>query len=371
MNSVDRKVLKRRQKQMEQNPLLFARIAEQFLALHQVRPAFQYCLKGVNAHPEYLPGQWILSRCLLQQKREHDALRLVTAILERSGSDRHGKELLASLLESSGDASNAIPVWLDLYRIDPFDRTIERKLTIAVSNHIRRTHPIEAASSLPSLSDGYILCAAAEALSKNENVIDVMNNAEAWQKAILAQAIDIDRNPISAPAIVAPIEPVAVAPSPEITIEVEPAVIEPIESFDVGPEPVIEKHEEAPVTVAEFEEEVANESAIVPDVLSAIIEAPQTAPQAIDEELLKELPAVEPEPLSERPRHPQRKRARPMVTKTIAELYAQQGEYVRAIEVYRELITLHAERADWQNRIIELEALANAQPERRRNDETD
>ena len=354
MNRVDRKQLKRQQKQLEHNPLLFARVAEQHLALHQIRPAFQLCLKGVNAHPDYLPGQWLLSRCLLQQKREHDALRLVTAILERAGSDRHGKELLANLLESNGEASNAIPIWLDLYRIDPFDRTIERKLTIAITNHLQREFPIEAHSLIPLLSDGYVLCAAAEALSKNENPVEAIRRVEAWQSSILE------------PIITTPVPDSSVTVEEAVAIDTSEATAEVLESS----QPITDEIEALPIV--EFPSEFIDIDALpTPDEISTIVDENQSLASKINEELLKELPTVEPDPVIERPRQSQRKRSRPMVTKTIAELYAQQGEYEQAAEVYRELVALHPDRSDWQDRMIELTALANEQPERRKDDEPD
>lgn len=232
MNRFERKMLKRRRALCKEYPLLFARVVDDYLQLNKLKKATKIAVQGVGTYPDYLPGNWMLATCWSFQGKLREATQLVTAVLQRWGFDRHGMAMLADLYEQQGDKDAALKIWCDLFRNDPFDKTIERKLEIAISDYIDKVPPEQANYLREKVGDGFLLLATAEAVAGG---FDPVGRIEALTIAIERIAKNKPPKPIEAgDAVTANETEDEPEPSAEPVVETPP---EPVEQTEAGNRP--------------------------------------------------------------------------------------------------------------------------------------
>ncbi len=451
MNSIEKKLIKRRREMSKSYPRMFARVAEDFLYANEPKAALKTAVRGVNTHPEYMPGQWMLAHALAETGNIRDAVIHVTTMLEKVGFDRYGAAMLAELYERQGEKEGALRLWAELYQLDPFDTTVERKLVTAVTEGLQQTVSENLDFFVNKLDDGLFLYSAAASLLSGDQIEQRLNEAVESLKSLEAisnlRMNEVTRpqpkpEPLKKPAP-EPIKPqMSIAeiafPQPSIEKLPIPALPPPdpyaqllttsvpltsdtnvqTENPAVEGETAVAEEQQAPIAV----ENPIWEQPLAPDEVVAAVELPPEETPLAEEtavdiphpvEVAEEVPttafssttieqprieetdptiaaivelqiqamsqtpvSMEPGLLEEMPHETEqaeppkpRKKPRPLISKTIAELYAQQTEFQRAAEVYRELIKQQPDRFDFKTRLAQLEQLALSQPTTRRTNE--
>ncbi|MCX7834749.1 MAG: hypothetical protein N2450_01610 [bacterium] len=87
-------------------------------------------------------------------------------------------------------------------------------------------------------------------------------------------------------------------------------------------------------------------------------------------DLEKELPIVPTTP-SDKERSSAKRKSRPLVTRTLAEIYAKQGAYQRALEIYQELLQMNPNKTEYLQRIEELKQLSSQERIENKDEESD
>ncbi len=458
MNSIEKKLIRKRRGLSTSYPRMFARVVEDYLYAELPKTALKVAVKGVNGFPDYMPGQWMLAHALAETGRVNDAVMHLTAMLEKVGFDRYGAALLAELYERAGEIDAALRLWAELFQLDPFDAAIEKKLMNEITRQLKNFVPDHADKYIRHLNDGLFLYTVAASLLTGEILEQKLDETIASLNALRKKPENEEKPSPPAPPIrpsVSIFEPkrkldsitenisVAVfhgeATKPEDMIVPEPPIFDSFEPY-IPPIEEIESELKAKIdsdleTMLEFfseskkevtgiaEEEHVHETledqvwhtadtpvmhdeehppsivdvepiALRPDDgspdpfdfrhTSPPISVKPVVSEEIDPFSFSEIVTTAPAPslANELPEQPNsdiegtdtkpRKKIRPLVSRTIAELYAQQNDYYRAVEVYRELLRIQPERAEFKSRLAELEALASTQPlSRRQNEEAD
>lgn len=132
-----------------------------------------------------------------------------------------------------------------------------------------------------------------------------------------------------------------------------------MDEMEVRPEEI--ETEISPFETQEPEESV-QEKPLLLDIQSEGVQVPVTEIEFV-------IPVAQ-DPIVEKEKPVAKRKVRPMVTRTVAELYAKQGEFQRAIDIYQELLNAQPNRTDLQSRIEELKKLIIQESESKSDEET-
>ncbi len=288
--------IRRFEEQYERQPdsLVFARLADAYRKAGNPERAISILEEGLSRHPDYPSGHIVHARTLRDLGRVEDTLDSFRRALELDASNLVAIRELAGLAEERGDADEARHWYERLIQIEPANSEYRAKLTLLES---------VAASGDPD--------------SNAEIELDGPSGSSEWWDDS-AVKLDPDRASWDLPADVG-------ADS---------------ESEDDPGEPVTEENSLADVPVLEIpdptglqtpqEDEIQEQKRPEDEAVAAILngDVPHTV-RAEDTWWYEEAPsAEEPEPSKDAD----------LLTRTMADLYAEQGLHTEAAEIYRELL---------------------------------
>ncbi len=397
----------------------FAALAESYRKTGNLDLALDVVRAGLDKRPNYVSGHIVLGRCLLDQKNDRQAAEAFRRVLELDAENVIALKALADISRRAG-AWEETRRWLDrLLEVDPMNEEARQELEALEAQEAVVTEAAPAA--IPELEPQGERVAGLEPTAIEPTEPAVVQAAEAaeieqasWAHTEAAEPEAI----VTAGAAATEVPEALAAPEPGViqlesggaaaaaeTSGVEEA-LPPGESVEGRAEAElrIERVEEAALGELEtmeftapqesgvgpaapgedlmpFDESLAwgtgerMSRAIDQETLEAALEAREESlvpPEALLEEevVSTDLPLILPEDVEEKPAESAAVSvgeeeepeggisAEPVVTETMAELYAKQGLVTQARDIYRELVARRPGDARLAGRLAELEQAA-------------
>ncbi len=286
----------------------FARLADAYLAVGRPDKAVALCEQGLRYHPRYVTGRLVLARALLAQHQQTNALHALKALLDLDRRHPLAWKYYGDLQHSLGKEEPAELSYAELLSLDPLNEDARAMLN-AMRQH-RLPPTMEETAPLPDTS---MPAPQAEAGEDRFSYIldDIFREEETTPPTLEDEELGgpqaIDMQDFFWPEPSAPTEAKVEAPP------VAPPPPEPEQPLDQL-----------------FEEE----------------QEPAPAAEAQGEEPPPLQPAQPQESFTEEER---------IVTPTLGEIYAAQGQYAKAISVFTILARKHPDNPRFRERIEQLQ----------------
>lgn len=335
----------------------FAALADSYRKAGDLDLALDVVRAGLEKRPNYVSGHIVLGRCLLDQKNDAEAAQAFRRVLELDAENVIALRALADISRRAGDWGETQRWLRRLLEVDPMNEEAEEEL-----------EALEAAGA-----------GVAQAPAVTETAPEAVPAAEPEPE----QLAGFEPTAAEAPEtseISPPGEPVQAEAEPEFAIEKTQEValgeLEPMEFTSPSPAEVPAAAPGEDLT--RFDETLEwgtgerTSRAIDRETLESALEARQEGlvpPEAMveGEVPLAGLPLILPEEGEEKP--PETAvvseaeeeveetgvSPEPVVTETMAELYAKQGLLSQARDIYRELVARRPQDARLAGRLAELE----------------
>lgn len=340
--------------------LMFARLADAYLKTNRVDKAVELCEQGIRKHPYYVTGHFVLGKCYLAKKEFEQAEKEFKRVLLFDPKYLAAHKYYGDVMKEIGWENTSSMSYKKILQIDPLDEVAR------------------------SMAGEYIL----ESEKTPETAEPEKDQGH-------------DKDPVDA------IEPMPVSPEeedllfegeelkeedvqqPEPEEQIDDRQAEEYSSLldDIFKDEVVEEEKEAPPPEAQEEdifkdlEETETTSDSSPESYFSDLDFPEGPadkaqegePPAFDdveppsEQETQSMPfdfAPEPEPEEEKPSPPKEQPREPetkktqknkIVTPTLGEIYAAQGQYAKAIDVFETLLKKHPENEFYSKKITELQ----------------
>lgn len=320
---------------------LFARLAYEYLNQNRVEDAKQLCVKGLDLYPTYSTARLILELCYRVESTEIiiQPEPNIDAIPPSLIDIKENQDIEISTLPNEIDSIEEVIVDKIESEVsispesDLDDATIKDAQSIPEAEQILSIEELQGAGSIQPGSSHSTL----ETLDATEQLLTESNDLKTQSDEIIDKAVDVILHGEN--------------------IETESDRITTIEDLSVADEQSVIAVE----TVSEFS--VPTKTTSVEESLEEALEntlSPRTdSKENTDESNLKEIDLIdgnETELIETEKNKGIIDYARPIISKTLAEIYASQGEYKEAIETYSILMKIRPTRKEEiEIRIRELE----------------
>lgn len=347
----------------------FAALADSYRKAGDLELALDVVRAGLEKRPNYVSGHIVLGRCLLDQKNDLEAAQAFQRVLELDAENVIALKALAEISRRAGDVAQSRR-WLSrLLEVDPMNDEAREALE-ALGPEV----PAAVAGDSGTMAEPEAAAAVATetmpvAEPEAPPVLEIERASVAEPEA--SAGVELEPAGVAEPEAPPAVEPEAVSvaePETPPAVELEPvstlepqasAAVEPKTPRDLEPDDALGAEAEAvasPDLVAELEPMEFTPPAETPppaEGLELAGDLPLILPEEIEEPVVQPAggPAVEEEAIEAAP-------AEPVVTETMAEVYAQQGLVAQARDIYRELVAHHPEDARLVQRLAELEGAA-------------
>ena len=113
------------QKQIDNNPksIVFARLAEQFLISNDYDKAIEICQQGLENHPDYATGYFILAKSLFGKKEFDEAEKQLKKVFYYDPKFLRAHKLYSELMKEIGWTRSVELSYKKILEIDPLDNT--------------------------------------------------------------------------------------------------------------------------------------------------------------------------------------------------------------------------------------------------------
>lgn len=282
----------------------FARLADAYVSAGRIDDAADLCLKGIQKFPRYATGRFVLAKVYMAQGNNDDAKRELETALEINNRYVLVWKYYGDLLRNMGQNEASEMSYAELVEIDPLDEDSR-----AMLEALKRTHESENGPGTAAQDEELPDIAELKEPAEGEDVY-----AEGGEDKFSYILDDI------------------------FSEEEEESKSESVdeESEEIADLSGVELPEEA-VTDLETEEAPP---------LSTIEEETRTSEHSLVDEYARELP---------RPREPKREKEveeeERIVTPTLGEIYAAQGQFAKAIAVFEILAKKNPENTTYQDKI--------------------
>lgn len=292
----------------------FAALADSYRKAGDLELALEVVRVGLEKRPNYVSGHIVKGRCLIDQKKDADASAAFQRVLELDAENVIALKALSEISERAGGLDDARRWLTRLLEVDPMNEEAQEALSHLPAAAKTEPAPTPTPTPISPVADVETLAEtpAAEAVVASPPAMAEMETLEFTRPA--------DEPP-----------PLAELESMEVTPPGEAPAEPPSGLLDIPEEP-----EPAPAAAGAGELRL-----IFPEDVAAGRES-ESVPEPEG--------ALEPEPV---------------VTETMAELYAKQGLLSEARDIYRQLVARHPGDHALARRLAELEAVPTAGPPRR------
>ena len=115
------------QKRMDDNPnsILFARLAERYLKNNEIDRAIQICDRGLEFHPDYSTGYFVLAQSFLQKEEFELAEKQLKKVLSINPNYLLAHKMFAELMSKLGWGKTAEASWKKILQIDPLETQVQ------------------------------------------------------------------------------------------------------------------------------------------------------------------------------------------------------------------------------------------------------
>jgi len=126
--------IKQYETRMKENPksLIFARLSDLYIREGRIDEAIQLCLDGINNHPSYVTGNFILAKAYLAKDESESAETELKKVLAHDRHHLSAHKLLGDLMAQTGWENKAILHYREILRIDPLHEET-RKMLLSMS----------------------------------------------------------------------------------------------------------------------------------------------------------------------------------------------------------------------------------------------
>ena len=345
MNSESGNSIENLQHALAENPksMRFARLADAYLQAGNIHEAIEVCLQGIENFPRYVTGHYILAKCYLSANDLEKARKEFEKVLEIDPKHVLAWKCYGDLLHNLGKSEASEMSYSEVVTLDPLDEDARAQLEVLRKNReadwddeviddISKTAEPGETLETGDEGPGIPTTSSEEKFSYILDDIFSEDEAEADGEAEPEDVLDIA-------GIIPPeaIEP----PDEEFTIETTPPetpVREP-EPLDVIEQPVEAPESQLPPEPDQVEAEPEAEEEQPEHLI-----VPQEDEDVIDEQIVQEEPAPVPAPApAEEPEPPKEEESKEeaskekderIVTPTLGEIYAAQGQFAKAIGVF-------------------------------------
>ena len=365
------------------NSRMFVQLAEEYRKQGLLENAIEICEQGLAKHPQYPSAHVALGRALLEAETFDRASEEFESVLAQVPDNILANKFLGETYHRLGRYDESIQKYQIVQTLAPEDTEIEHKIEAvkaeqagggpppsAAPEPVDETAPADPAeytSQPPAIPDAPPLPSAPAAGAPPAPAEEVPSAPDEAPALAPIPLVDVDEPMVlesASESYARASEPVADAPPPEPVPMVSPTEASPMDPASMEPPPLEPPPSETPLMEppameeSAFFEPPAAESQPPPQEASEAMPVVETLPvESLPvEPLLAELAvpsehAAEPTPLRDRD---------DIETPTMAELYASQGHFDKAVLVYRNLLTRDPNETQYLERIEELEMLANA-----------
>ena len=397
------------------NSRMFVQLAEEYRKQGLLENAIEICEQGLTKHPQYPSARVALGRALLEAEIFERARDEFEAVLAQVPDNILANKLLGETYHRLGRYDEAIQKYQIAQTLAPEDAELEGKIEAVKAEKAEGGPPPPRAAPAPAGPTASAPPAPAPVATGDAPLEATLVDAPAAAPEVSQAPPPVPAKPDMPPAPSPPAMPEAAAateapasaeeeplPAPDESAELAPIplvdvdgpmVLEsPAESYARVGEPAADATPDEPVPVVSPTEPPPMEPAPMepaptepPPMEPAPMESPPMEPAAFEPPPLESpeavpvpvpvpVPVEEPlpveplpvEPLPVEPVAAREHAAEPphssddIETPTMAELYASQGHFDKAVLVYRNLLTRDPNETQYLERIEELEMLANA-----------
>lgn len=358
------------EEQLKENPdsVLFARLASLRLDENRIDEAIQICEEGLKKYPYYVTGHMILGKCYLNKKLYDQAEKEFKRVLLFDPKYLSAQKHYGDLMKEIGWENTCEMSYKKILQIDPLDELAQSMVDDFVIEGESIEDEVEAIETESELQ---------ETRSDLQKVAPITDDSE--EEELLFREPEREDDVMVDETV----------EEPEIDDEKAEEfsyILEDIFKDEIAEKDIEEKKKE----IEAIEEEIDHEQVRDPDHYLSELELP---PTEREEEAVTNEEKVEAsqEPVTEPERVPERERivitdddVRPreekpeaeqkgssvfakskksdeqkIVTPTLGEIYAAQGQYSKAISVFETLLKKHPERKEYEAKINELKKKLN------------
>jgi len=155
--------IKKLNQYLHQNPssMLFARLADRYLALQEIEKAIDICTSGLRHHPNYASAYFVLAKCFFARKQYDEAERRLKRVISLEPSFLNAHKLYSVLMAEIGWIQSSHASLRKIHEIDPcFPIDVEAEEDAVHSESKRPPAPEPAApepAEMDSIMDEYPL----------------------------------------------------------------------------------------------------------------------------------------------------------------------------------------------------------------------
>lgn len=361
----------------------FAALADSYRKAGDLELALEVVRVGLEKRPNYVSGHIVKGRCLIDQKKDADASAAFQRVLELDAENVIALKALSEISERAGQLDDARRWLTRLLEVDPMNEEAQQALA-----KLPGPLAVSAAASAPSAAP---VPAAGEEGGEGGTLAGLEPTAvgeSTVAESPAAEDFSIERSeeaPLGEPAAV--LEPIqlesSVAGADDLepssagrsaisemeTLHLEAPAAEP-EGAAAGAEQELEPVSFEPPGSATADESMLSLEPEPADTQAAppVAEAPEPVAEAPEEATVAssgELPLIFPEDVAAEGEPEGAPEPEPVVTETMAELYANQGLLGEARDIYRQLVAQRPGDPALARRLAELETAAAGPPARR------
>jgi len=323
------RTIQRLEARLRDNPktLLFARLADLYLTEGRIDEAIDLCLKGVEHHPSYVTGHFILGKAYMAKGDHEKAEEAFKKVLSHERQHLAAHKFLGDLMAKMGWENKAAMHYREMLRIDPLEEGARRMLETFSSEE----EPARVSAS-PEEKEKKELSPSSEKGFKFEE--------KKWAEQL--DEVFPEKTPDSS-------QEIPQGPSPDFEKEV-------IETSDTTSEEDLgEKYAEEPLSIS-LDQEPGGEKKVEPppDFPEEKKNEEEPSPPPSEEET-----GIKP-PEKEDTEETKEKKDNKIVTPTLGEIYASQKQYAKAIRVYETLLKKNPDNEGYRQKIEELKKKRNA-----------
>jgi len=361
----------------EPSSLIFVQLAEEYRRVGEGEQAIRICREGLQKHPNHISANMLLGRVFFELRRYPESKVELERVIATSPENLMAHRMLGDVAWLEENWEVAEKRYRMVYVLNPSDAECSHRLRI-VEEKLRAARAPSAVSSgvqeIGAVAPGELVAVP----GVDEPLLDIQSYGEPEEPAaaeeppaeeegaapleasapgldeVLAPGLEAAPPP---PPLPPPVLPVALPPMPDLDLEALAAkVAAPIETnadrttayrpISLAPQPgVPSAQEESAPSVDEQPPHVVAEPAAVEEAQAA------HPPAAIEDATTHDY---------RRPTRSEATTSPELVTQTLADLYASQGYYDRAIEIYGTMLGRSPGDSSIEERIREMKARIEA-----------
>ncbi len=130
MSTDNDKLVQYLEEQLQQNPttILFARLADIYLDMKKVDEAIEICEEGIKKHPYYVTGHMVLGKCYLEKKQHDQAEKEFKRVLFFDPKYLSAHKFFGDLMQEIGWEHTCETSYKKILQIDPLDEVARSRI---------------------------------------------------------------------------------------------------------------------------------------------------------------------------------------------------------------------------------------------------